>query len=85
MIGTVENKLYTTCYRTEFTYDKSFVVNRIMVEDVIMLKITRVGYKVVINSIIADLDRRILYDCIQIYRLQISCAWICFIHHDLLC
>ena len=64
MIGTVENKLCSTGYRAEFAYNQTVMVYRIVVQHVILLKITRVIHEIIVNGEISDLNIRAGYDAV---------------------
>lgn len=49
MICTIEKKFCATGNRTEFTYHKFIVIDRVMIQNVIFFKIARVVYKIVIH------------------------------------
>ena len=51
MVSTVKKKLCPTGNRTEFADYQAVLVNRIMIEDIILLKLSRVIYKVIVNGV----------------------------------
>ena len=78
MVGTVKKKLCPTGNRTEFADYQAVLVNRIMIEDIILLKLSRIIYKVIVNSVITNYDIRIVDNGIQIDSLIINSTRICF-------
>jgi len=72
VIGTVENKLCSTGYRAEFAYNQTVMVYRIMIQHIILLKLTRVIYEVVVNGEIADLNIWARYDRFKIDGLIVT-------------
>ena len=62
MIGTIEDKLCTAGYRTELAYNQTVMIYRIMIQHVILLKVTRVIHKIIVNGKISDLDILARYD-----------------------
>lgn len=81
MVGTVKKKLCSTSNRTEFADYQAVLVNRIMIEDIILLKLSRIIYKVIVNSVITNYDIRIVDNGIQINSLIIAGTRICFRIH----
>ena len=58
MIGTIEDKLCTAGYRTEFADNKPVIIYRIMVEDIVLLEVSRIIHKIIVDSEVAYLDCR---------------------------
>lgn len=81
MVGTVKKKLCPTGNRTEFADYQAVLVDRIMIEDIILLKLSRVIYKVIVNGVITNYDIRIVDNGIQINSLIIAGTRICFRIH----
>lgn len=81
MVGTVKKKLCPTGNRTEFTDYQAVLVDRIMIEDIILLKLSRVIYKVIVYGVITNYDIRIVDNGIQIDSLIIVGTRICFRIH----
>ena len=79
MVGAIENKLCATGYRAEFTDNQTVMVYRIMIQHVILLKLTRVIYEVIVNGEISDLDIWARYDRFEIDGLSVACSGIYFI------
>ena len=44
MVGTVKKKLCPTGNRTEFADYQAVLVDRVMIEDIILLKLSRISY-----------------------------------------
>lgn len=70
MVGAIENKLCATGYRAEFTDNQTVMVYRIMIQHVILLKLTRVIYEVIVNGEISDSDIWARYDRFEIDGLE---------------
>ena len=81
MVGTVKKKLCPTGNRTEFADYQAVLVDRIMIEDIILLKLSRIIYEVIVYSIITNYDIRIVDNGIQIDSLIIVGTRICFRIH----
>lgn len=81
MVGTVKKKLCSTGNRTEFADYQAVLVDRVMIEDIILLKLSRVIYEVIVNSAITNYDIRIVDNGIQIDSLIIIGTRICFRIH----
>lgn len=65
----------------EFADYQAVLVDRIMIEDIILLKLSRVIYKVIVYGIITNYDIRIVDNGIQINSLIIVGTRICFRIH----
>lgn len=56
-------------------------MDRIVIQHVIPLEIAWIIHEIVVNRIVADLDRRITDYSIQINRLQVPGTGVFFCHH----
>lgn len=68
MICTVEKKLRAAGNGAEFSDDQPFVIDRIVVQHIVLLKIRRIFFKVIVDRIVADRNIRV-----GDYILQINC------------
>ena len=71
MIRTVENKGRATGYRTKFSNDQLVMIDGIVIQHIVLLKLARVIAKIVIDCIFSDSNSRSRNRCIQINRLII--------------
>ena len=75
MVGTVKKKLCPTGNGTEFSDNQAVLIDRIMIENIILLKLGRVIYKIIVYGIITNYNIRIIDNGIQIRkRSQLSWA-----------
>lgn len=81
VIGAVEQEFSAAGDRTELADNEPFAMDRIVIQHVISLEIARIVYEIVVNRIVADLDRRIADYRIQINRLHVLAAGIYFCCH----
>ena len=82
VIGAVEQEFRAAGDRTELADNEPFAMDRIVIQHVVPLEIARIVHEIVVNRIVADLDRRIADYSIQINRLQVPCTGIYFCHHS---
>ena len=68
---------------TELADYQPFMVDRIRIKHIVPLEKQRVGHEIIINGIVAHLDRRVFHDGIQVHGLRVACAWIYLFHHDI--
>ena len=71
MVGTVKKKLCPTGNGTEFSDNQAVLIDRIMIENIILLKLGRVIYKIIVYGIITNYNIRIIDNGIQINSLII--------------
>ena len=71
MVGAVEQKTSATGNRTKFADNQLVMVNGIMIKNIILLKINRIVYKVVIHGVVPHDDAGISNDIFQIYSFPI--------------
>lgn len=71
MIRTVENKGGATGYRTKLSNDQLIIIDGIVIQHIVLLKLTGIIAKIVIDCIISDRNSRSRNRCIQINRLII--------------
>ena len=83
MVGTVEQEFRAAGNGTELADYQPFMVDRIMIKHIVPLEKQRVGHEIIINGIVAHLDRRVFHDGIQVHGLRVACAWIYLFHHDI--
>ena len=76
MVGAVENKLHSACYRTELTDNKPVIIYRIMIEYIVFLEVSRIIHKVIVDGEVSDLDCRACDNRFQIHCLNVIGAWI---------
>ena len=81
MIGAVEYKLCTAGYRTEFADNKPVIIYRIMVEDIVLLEVSRIIHKIIVDGEASDLDCWERDNRFQIHCLCITGAGIYFVVH----
>lgn len=81
MVGAVKHELRSGGYGAEAAYHQSFTVNRIVIQHIVLLEKPRIGDEIVIDGIIADLDRGVLHHGIQIHGLRVAGAGIYFSVH----
>lgn len=81
MVGTVKKKLYPTGNGTELSDNQAVLIDRIMIENIILLKLSRVIYKIIVYGIITNYNIRIVDNGIQIDSLIIIGTRICFRIH----
>ena len=79
MIGAVEQKANSAGNGAELTDNQPFMVNGIMVENIIFLEIHRIIHKVVIYGVVAHGDAGIGNDIFQIYGFPVFCPGINFL------
>ena len=60
MIRTIEKKLSSTSYRTEFPYDQPVSIDRIMIQNIVLLKLNRIIYKIIVYGVVTNLYMRII-------------------------
>lgn len=71
MVGAIEQETSATGDRAKLTDNQPVMVNRIMVKNIILLKINRIIYKVVIHGVVAHNDAGIDNNIFQIYGFPI--------------
>lgn len=81
MIGAVEKEFRPAGNRAEPPDDQPFVVNRIMVQYIVLLKESRIGYEIVVNGVVANLDGGVLHYGIQVHGLRVAGPGIYFRVH----
>lgn len=74
MVCAVKQKPCAARDRTKLTYYQLIVIDRIMIENVVLFKILRVVYEIVVKRKIPDYDIRIGDNVFQIYNLLILAA-----------
>ena len=78
MVGTGEQKLCAAGDGTKFADYKPIMVDWIVVQHIVPLKLPWVVDKVVVHGEVPDNDVGILHDAFQINRLMVVCARINF-------
>ena len=58
MVGAVEHEFCSAGYRAEFTDNKPVIIYRIMIEHVVLLEVSRVIHKIIVDGEVSDLDCR---------------------------
>ena len=76
MICACEYKFCTTGNRAELSNHKSVMIDRVMIQHIILLKITRIVSKIVIHCIITNLNIGISNYIFQINCFGITCTGI---------
>lgn len=74
MISACKKEFRTAGDRAEPAYLQPVPVDRIMLKDVVLFKITRIVHKIIINREVADLDIRIGNNIFEIDRLPVATA-----------
>jgi hypothetical protein len=74
MIRTGKQELCSTGNRAEFTHLQLITVNRIAIQNIVLLKIPWIIHKVVIHCVVTNLYARFRDYIFQIYRLDITCS-----------
>ena len=78
MVGAGEQKLCAAGDGAKFADYKPIMVDRIVVQHIVLLKLPWVFDKVVVHGEVPDNDVRILHDTFQINRFMVVCARINF-------
>ena len=74
MVGAGEQKLCAAGDGAKFSDHKFIVVERIVVQHIVFLKLSRVVDKIVVDGKISDADVRIVDDIFQINGVVVVCA-----------
>ena len=82
MVRTVKQEFRSACNGAEFPDYKSVMIDGIVIQNIIFLKLSRIIYKIVVYRIISNFDIRISNSIFKINRLPVSCSWIYFICHS---
>lgn len=72
MIGAIEKEFRPTGNGAEPPNNQPLMVNRIMVQYIILREKPRIGHEVVVNGVIANFDGRVLHHGIQIHGLRVA-------------
>lgn len=56
MVRTIKNESRATGNRTKFTDDQPIMIDRVLIQYIVLLKITGTSSKIIINRILADRD-----------------------------
>lgn len=81
MIGAVEKEFRAAGDGTEPPDYQPLMVNGIMVQHIVLLEESRIGYEIVVNGVVANLDGRVLHNSIQIHGLRVAGPGIYFRVH----
>lgn len=79
MVGAGEQKLCTAGDGAKFADYKPIMVDRIVVQYIVLFKLPWVFDKVVVHGEVPDNDVGVLHDAFQINRLMVVCARINFL------
>ena len=78
MICTVEQEFRTAGDGTELADYQPLVVDRVMVKHIVLLEKQRVGHEIIVDGIVAHLDRRVFHDGIQVRGYIFFIMTFCF-------
>ena len=75
MVRTIEKEFCTACNPAELSDPELIMIDWIVIQYIIPLKLCRIMYKIMIHRIISNLDIGVRNHIFQIDSLWISCPW----------